>query len=638
MKATVLIVDDTKINVDLLVDTLGDEYDISVAMDGETALEIAESELPDLILLDIMMPDMDGYEICQRLKADKKTSDIPIIFITAKAQEEDEIKGFELGAVDYITKPISPSKVRARAKTHLKLKDAYERLEKQNTELREAAHLREDVDNIMRHDLKSPLNHIIALPQTMIEEPNLDPELLASLKTIQKSGRRMLNMINLSLDLFKMERKIYPLQPVPIDILKIVEIIVNEMQGLARAKNTSFRVLNQGHPADEKNQFVVLGEELLCYSMLSNLIKNAVEASPEGETTTILLENRKGPYISIHNQGKVPETIRDTFFEKYATAGKREGTGLGTYSAKLIAETMGGQISLISSDLQGTVIRICLPSVSEEDRKAFLALEANKTNPQSRKESESTMASLPPTRLLIVDDDDDNINILEKFLSHPKLALESAANGKVAIKKLTDGHFDIVLMDIEMPVMDGYSATQKIRNSTFEFHDIPIIALSAHDDLRTQKKYLETGFSECLTKPVNRVALVKALLRNLQHHSMRIETEAAASSDQRLDPENVYTVEVDADLKDLIPSFLEKKQAELEDMYRARHKNDLEGLRKSGHKLKGAFGMYGFKAISDICFRIEEGARQQDDRLIADNLAILAEYLKKINIVYVDDG
>jgi putative two-component system response regulator len=121
---SVLVVDDNEANVDILVDTLGEIYEVSVAMDGPTALEVVKENPPDLILLDIMMPGMDGYEVCQRLKANQKTRSIPVIFVTAMDQIADEMKGFALGAVDYITKPISPPVVKARVETHLRLRNS----------------------------------------------------------------------------------------------------------------------------------------------------------------------------------------------------------------------------------------------------------------------------------------------------------------------------------------------------------------------------------------------------------------------------------------------------------------------------------------------------------------------------------
>jgi len=125
----IMVVDDTEANIDILVETLADDYKVSVAMDGESALEDIKMSHPDLILLDVMMPDMDGYEVCRRLKADPQTKDVPIIFVTAKSDESDETKGLEMGAVDYITKPFSPPIVQARVKTHLTLKMMRQRVE-----------------------------------------------------------------------------------------------------------------------------------------------------------------------------------------------------------------------------------------------------------------------------------------------------------------------------------------------------------------------------------------------------------------------------------------------------------------------------------------------------------------------------
>ncbi len=138
----VLVVDDTKTNIDLLVYLLSDQYEVSVALDGESALEVAMQDQPDLILLDIMMPEMDGYETCRRLKMRAETRDIPVIFVTARKEVTDEAQGFALGAVDYITKPISPPVVRARVKTHIQLKQAHDAIRQQNLILEEKVRLR----------------------------------------------------------------------------------------------------------------------------------------------------------------------------------------------------------------------------------------------------------------------------------------------------------------------------------------------------------------------------------------------------------------------------------------------------------------------------------------------------------------
>ncbi|OQX27662.1 MAG: hypothetical protein BWK80_04130 [Desulfobacteraceae bacterium IS3] len=362
-KRKILIVDDTPENIDVLMGVLKNDYKMIAALNGEKALKMAEGKHPpDLILLDIMMPGMDGFEVCSRLKAADATRYIPVIFITAKSEAEDETRGLELGAVDFITKPISPPVVRARVRTHLSLMLARQELERQNEELRDAARLREDVEHITRHDLKTPLNAIIGLPDLLTLKGPVNAEQEKIIGMIRESGYKMLNMINRSLDIFKMERGIYLFHPEPADMLQTVGKIAVETQDIAWNKRISLKVLLRGAPPAPEDNFIVMAEELLCYSMLANLIKNAIEASPDKEKVTISFsEESDEAVIRIHNKGAVPEDIRERFFEKYVTSGKTTGTGLGTYSARLMAEIQKGRISMTTSESEGTTVTIRFP-------------------------------------------------------------------------------------------------------------------------------------------------------------------------------------------------------------------------------------------------------------------------------------
>lgn len=371
-KPKILIVDDERFNINILVDILKhDDYKTIVAKNGEEALRRAVSaDPPDLILLDIMMPGMDGYEVCTRLKSDEKTANIPVIFVTAMSEVEDETRGLELGAIDYITKPLSPPIVKARVKNHLSLKLAREKIENQkrelevqNMQLTEAANLREDVERITRHDLKNPLNAIIGFSEVLLmKKDNFTEAESEYIRIIRDSGYQMLTMINRSLDIFKMERGIYQFNPDSVNILGVIKKIINEIQDIALKKDLNADVLLNGKAPDDADVFPVWGEELLCYSMLSNLIKNAFESSPQGEQIAIALSEAEGnALIRIHNKGSIPENIRNCFFEKYSTAGKTGGTGLGTYSAKLIAEAHSGSIAFDTSEENGTTLVVSLP-------------------------------------------------------------------------------------------------------------------------------------------------------------------------------------------------------------------------------------------------------------------------------------
>ncbi len=362
-RPTLLLVDDTEINIDVLVELLAEDYELRVALDGAEALELVAEEPPDLILLDIMMPGMSGYEVCERLKGDPKTRAIPVIFVTAMSDIEDEAQGLALGAVDYITKPISPAIVKARVRNHLALRAAFLKLERQNEELLAAAQLKEDVERITRHDLKTPLNAIVGFPQLLLMDDNLTPDQRESIALIEESGRKMLQMINLSLDLFKMERGLYTVAAARVDLARLLRKLCRETSEHARSKRLRVGLEIGGEDAAPDATFFALGEELLCYSMLANLLKNAIEASPPGERVRLCLD-RDGATarIAITNRGTVPEEIRATFFDKYSTSRKGGGTGLGTYSARLIAETQDGAISFVTSEREGTTVTVQLPA------------------------------------------------------------------------------------------------------------------------------------------------------------------------------------------------------------------------------------------------------------------------------------
>lgn len=361
-KRTILVVDDVPDNLAILDGILRHTYRVKAATDGEAALSIARGDRPpDLVLLDVMMPGMDGFEVCRRLKQDPATAKIPVIFVTAKDDASDESTGFAAGAVDYIVKPVNPHLVRARVKAQLELKQAQEELESQNEVLRENARLREEVEAINRHDLKNPLMIVMSVPRVILAEASLTEGQQKLLRMVDEAGRRMLEMVNRTIDLFKMERGTYALQPVAVDALPIVAQIVTSLAGLLQEKDLTCEIAVNGSALRAVDSFTVKGENLLIYSLLANLLKNAAEASPRGERITVRLEQGQSASVAIHNRGAIPESIRARFFEKFATAGKQGGTGLGAYSAKLIARTLCGSIGVETSEQSGTTVTVTLP-------------------------------------------------------------------------------------------------------------------------------------------------------------------------------------------------------------------------------------------------------------------------------------
>ena len=366
-RSTVLLIDDSPVDTAVQSEILRSEHRVLSASGPESAMDLVRSGArPDIVLLDVMMPGTDGLAFCRRLKADPAAAGVPIIFVTAKQTVEDEEAGFAAGAVDYVAKPVDPHLLRARVRTHVQLKRARENLEQQNEALRESAQLREEVEQISRHDLKNPLMVIMNVPSFLRRQPNVTSDQRRWLQMIEDAARRLLEMINSSIDLFKMERGAYALSPVDVDALAVARRIAEAARlGSASEECVAIDLILEGSPATETDVFFIRGEELLLYSMLANLIKNAVEASAAGSAVSVSFDARGSQpgtaAIEVHNTGVIPQGIRGRFFEKFVTFGKKGGTGLGAYSARLAAITLGGSIAFTSSEESGTTVTVLLP-------------------------------------------------------------------------------------------------------------------------------------------------------------------------------------------------------------------------------------------------------------------------------------
>jgi len=358
MKNRLLIIDDAPSDVKVLSNVLCDEYKVCVAINGAEGLSLAKKQHPDLILLDIIMPGLDGFAVLKLLKDDPRTADIPVIFLTVMDAVDDKIKGFSNGAVDYIIKPFEVMEVKARVGTHLHLREAQARLEAQNKELKEAAKLREEVESVHRHDLKNPLTAILGNSELLLLDQEMAEGPRKKIETIHKAGLSMLNMINRYFDLFKIEQGIYDLQPKPVDIVRIINRVLSDLGAAIAARQLKIKFTT---PSPAMENVLIRGEDMLCYSMIANLVKNAVEASSPGEELLINLQPSEDVRIAIENSGEVPQDIRALFFNKYTTANKPQGTGLGTYSARMLATLQKGNIELDTSHPGRTRVHVTLP-------------------------------------------------------------------------------------------------------------------------------------------------------------------------------------------------------------------------------------------------------------------------------------
>jgi len=348
-RPTILVVDDTPDNLHLLSSLFKDEYRVKIAHNGEKALSICHSDTPpDLILLDIMMPGMDGFEVAQRLRGHPSSEHIPVIFVTAMTGEDARLKGMELGAVDFVTKPIDPDALKVRVKNFMRYIELHRQLQADYDEMMELERLKEDVERITRHDMKGPLAGIIGLVQGLSDASNMTEDQREQIRMIEETALQVLDMINLSNELFKIETGRFVLKPQVIKVAHIVRRIAELSRRTFAVKELTIAVATPRGIEDD--QLLALGDPMLCYSLFQNLIKNACEAAPDNSNVTITIYTGAPMRITLDNQGAVPAAIRETFFEKFATAGKQGGTGLGTYSARLLTEAQNGTIAMETSE------------------------------------------------------------------------------------------------------------------------------------------------------------------------------------------------------------------------------------------------------------------------------------------------
>jgi len=358
-RQTLLIVDDTPDNLTLLANLFKDEYRVRIAHNGSKALALCQSDTPpDLVLLDVMMPGMDGFEVARRMREHPSSETVPVIFVTAMSGDDALMTGLELGAVDFVTKPIDPSIMKARVRNFMRYVALHKHLQADYDTLLDMARLREDAEHITRQYLESPLSGIIRLARDMAERSE-DGRQGMQARLIEETARRLLDMVDLPSVLFRIEAGHFHLEAQPVAIDSLLRQVV-DMARIAFADKRLAITLDSdvGKAAPP----AALGETTLCYAIFQNLIGQACEAAPTKGKVYVGLFNEDPLRIVISHTGVTPAQVRAHFFETPHNDGPAEEAGRGNYSARLLTEAQGGCIELsVSETSHTTAITITLP-------------------------------------------------------------------------------------------------------------------------------------------------------------------------------------------------------------------------------------------------------------------------------------
>jgi signal transduction histidine kinase len=356
--ARILIVDDVYRNIQLAGIILQqDSFRFSFATDGESALRLAQEGGLDLILLDIMMPGMDGYTVCRRLKENPATADIPVIFLTAMNDTDSIVKGFDLGAVDYLTKPFQAAELLARVHTHLKLRIT-------ERDLRMANAAKDRFFSIIAHDLRSPFTALLGVSEFLKEGlDELDPETAKDLiGGIHSASRNVFNLLENLLEWARIQTGTASLDPDEVHLAAAVR--ENLQLFLVKIENKDIQVVNT-----VSDNMSVYADPNAVNTVIRNLLSNAIKYSPRGgkiELNSGIEGKRVSLAVRDYGMGMSREQQNSLFLidERSRIRGteQEEGTGLGLILSREFLDRSGGTISVESSPGEGSVFTITLPS------------------------------------------------------------------------------------------------------------------------------------------------------------------------------------------------------------------------------------------------------------------------------------
>ena len=369
MTSAVLVVDDNEADVDVLVATLGDRYEVSVALDGASAIENALEQPPDLILLDILMPGVDGYEVCRRLKDEPALRDVPVLFLSALSEPVSKLRGFELGGLDYITKPFDVHEVLARVSTHLELKRAREQLEAHHAELqcsyeqlREVEALRDALTHMIVHDMRSPLAGAMGYMEALQVDLDGKAEGVRTdfLEHAIDALRTLNNMMNGLLDVSRLESGEMPLNVRDCEMVGLCGEALADLGGLARRRSVRIEERPGGIPLRADADIV--------RRVLQNLLSNALRFSPENAEVVVSFDSDdRVASVHVTDCGPgIPAEYHAMIFEKFGqVAGRQRGevhsVGLGLTFCKLAVEAHGGNIGVESEVGRGSTFTFSIP-------------------------------------------------------------------------------------------------------------------------------------------------------------------------------------------------------------------------------------------------------------------------------------
>jgi signal transduction histidine kinase/CheY-like chemotaxis protein len=497
----------------------------------------------------------------------------------------------------------------------------YDTIARLNKEVERATQAKSDFLANMSHEMRTPLNAILGMAD-LLAETALNDVQRKYVDVFQRAGANLLGLINDILDLSKVEAGQMELELVDFDLADVVRGVLDLTRGRTSVKGIEVgSVLADGLPS------VLVGDPLRLRQILLNLLGNAmkftesgrldveVDQDPDDGQPGALLFRVKDTGIGI------PKDKLASIFENFSqadssTTRKYGGTGLGLAISKRLVDLMGGRIWVESTVGQGsTFLFTAKLGVSEHSTAVSSSPEAN----AERKPVPQPPIASGTAHILLADDSEDNRFLIAEYLKHSPYVIDFAENGEIALAKMKTGHYDLVLMDAHMPVMDGYVATRAMR--AWELvrgsRPVPILALTADAFKEAVEQSVAAGFNAHLTKPISKPTLLDAI----QRYALPCDQPTSATTN---------APPVEPSIAAMAPRYLKNMEKSLKELRAAEATQDYATIQRIGHNLHGTGGSFGFPLITEFGTAMEQAAKDRDIGQIRSAVLQFGSYLEQL--------
>ncbi|MDM8537496.1 response regulator [Desulfobacterales bacterium HSG17] len=527
-KDIIFVIDDKLENLQVLSEMLErNGYNVRGAPDGTTGLKMINTSLPDLILLDICMPGMNGYDVCSCLKDNEKTRDIPVIFISALGETIDKIRAFNIGGVDYITKPFQVEEVLVRVKTHLHIRKMQFCLQEKNKELRHAKEAAEASSLArsaflanMSHEIRTPMNAISGFTSLALKN-GLTHDQRDYLSKIQNASNSLLDIINDILDFSRIESEKLKIIKKEFRVQDIIEEIADMFAIQAAEKGIEMIIgISWNVPP------VLFGDPGRIRQILVNLTQNALKFTDSGEIFIYIgCEKEKNDTLLLSFMVKdtglgIPADKHKMIFSSFSqvddsTTREYSGTGLGLAICRQLTELMNGDIRVESEPGKGSIFVCTIPFQKPDTSAGSLYFYDH---------------ALRGLKVLIADDNQSATRVIKDMVLSFGMDAETACSGAEALERLksaaaAENPFQVLIIDWKMPGLDGIAVTESIRNNP-ELSHIHIILISGFAEEQEISSAIETGINVFLSKPVKPSVLYETIMRILDKKPVDLKSRS----------------------------------------------------------------------------------------------------------------